>query len=60
MRRGIEQLAFLLSKEGGDPTIGQLSAKYEEPIERIMDALDVLKIRQGVPTTIPHVPWTEG
>jgi len=58
MRTGIEKLAWLLSKEHGDGvTLGQLATKYGEPVERIQDALDVLKIIRGEPTQIPPVPW---
>ena len=59
MRRGIEKLAYLLAREprGEDVTLGDLAKKYDEPVERIMDALDVLKIIRGEPTQLPEVPW---
>lgn len=58
MRRAIEQLAFLLSKDKDETkTLGQLSAEFDEPTERIMDALDVIKIVNGKPTTIPPIDW---
>lgn len=60
MRRGIEKLAWLLAKETeGTVTMGELARKYDEPIERIMDALDVLKIIRGEATQIPPVDWGE-
>lgn len=59
MRTPIERLAFELAGEPStlDVTIGQLARKYDETTERIMDALDVLKIIHGLSTTIPPVPW---
>lgn len=57
MRRGIEKLAWLIAREGGNPTMGQLADKFDEPVERIMDACDVVKIVRGEPTQIPEVPW---
>lgn len=45
MRRPIEKLArLLLAREPTGATILQVAAEYEEPLERIYDALDVCKI----------------
>jgi hypothetical protein len=59
MRIGIEKLAWLVSGEKGDATLGDLAKRHGVTTERIADALDVLKIRQGIPTQIPAVPWHE-
>ena len=57
MVKGIEKLAYELSFEDKNMMLGELSEKYGEPIQRIMDALDVLKIKKGIPTQLPPVPW---
>lgn len=58
MRRTIERLAWLLSKEESkSQTLGQLADKYDEPIDRIRDALDVIKIVHGQATQIPAIEW---
>jgi len=45
MRRPIEKLARLIEAESSPTdTLGELAAKYEEPTERIMDAIEVGKI----------------
>jgi hypothetical protein len=59
-RRTIEKLAWLMkwhSTQDEEHTIGELAALYEETPERIMDAIDVLKIMDGEPTQFPPVPW---
>lgn len=53
----IERLARMLQDEPGESTLGELAARFDQPIGRIRDALDVLKIRCGEPTTIPLVRW---
>lgn len=58
MRRGIERLAWLLAQEEGG-TLGEMAEKYDEPVERIMDALDVVKIARGEHTQLPPVNWDE-
>jgi hypothetical protein len=57
MRVGIEKLARFLRDEEGDATLGELAEKYGVTTERIQDAVDVLKIREGKPTQIPPVDW---
>lgn len=48
----------MISRESdGDTTVGALADRFEQTTERIIDALDVLKIREGVPTQQPPVPW---
>jgi hypothetical protein len=51
MRRPFGKLMDLLEDElhnsPGGTTMGQLSEKYDEPVERIMDALDAVKERRG-------------
>jgi hypothetical protein len=34
-------------------TLGELATKYDEPIERIMDALDAIKERHGIKSYFP-------
>ena len=68
MRRPIESLAYLLWgevsrwREGMDevgPTVGQMAEKYQETPDRIMDALDVMKIARGDEYTIlPPIDWS--
>jgi hypothetical protein len=57
MRKGIERLAYELEREDMSQTLGDLAVKYDEPLDRIRDALDVIKIHYGEPTQIPKVPW---
>lgn len=60
MRIGIEKLAWLIDQHVHDPetiTIGNLAKIHGETSERIMDAIDVLKIRRGQSTQLPPVPW---
>jgi hypothetical protein len=61
MRTGIEKLAWLIHTGGhpGETTIGELAKIYDEPVERIMDALDVIKIVHGEPTQLPAVDWMQ-
>lgn len=50
MRRPFGKLMDLLEEEihsSLNPTIGELADKYDEPNERIMDALDAIKERRG-------------
>jgi hypothetical protein len=58
VRRPIERLAWHLSSEDGEATLGALARKYGETTERIMDALDSLKMRRGEPTSLPPVDWS--
>jgi hypothetical protein len=61
MRTPIERLAFELSRGiPGNATLGELAKHYGETTERIMDAIDVLKIRKGLPTTFPAIDWGDG
>ena len=56
----IEKLAYLIQTECTDgSTLGEMSRKYSQPMQRIMDAIDVLKIRKGESTQIPPVPWED-
>lgn len=55
--RGIEKLAWMLSQEPENATLGEIANRYGESIDRIMDGYDALKIRQGKPTQLPPVPW---
>ena len=57
MRRGIEKLAFLISQEPGETTLGQLAEKFGETTERIGDAIDADKMRRGVSTQLPPIDW---
>lgn len=59
MRKPIEKLAWELAhdEETKTMTLGQAAAKYNEPIDRIMDALDVIKIAKGELSMIPPVEW---
>lgn len=59
MRKSIEKLAWEIEHEDGAMTLGELAEKYGETTERIMDAIDVLKIAHGQPTQLPPVPWGE-
>lgn len=55
MRRPIEKLALMLRAENPSQTLGQLAKKYNETTERIMDALEVIKmIDQGTATYLPY------
>lgn len=58
-RRTIEKLAWLINwhSTNEEHTIGELAVLYGETPERIMDAIDVLKIMRGEPTQFPPVPW---
>lgn len=47
VRKPIEKLARELSSEPHDSTCLELSHKYAVPIERIMDAMAVLKILEA-------------
>lgn len=61
MRKPIEKLAHELwldeeiRSEG--KTLSEVAEKYGEPIERIMDALDVSKIARGELSIIPPIDW---
>lgn len=60
MRTPIEKLAWELDhdEERHAMTLGQAAAKYNEPIDRIMDALDVIKIVRGEQLRIiPPIEW---
>lgn len=61
MRTSIEGLAWQLWKDDEireqDMTLKQVAEKYGEPVERIMDALDVIKIVQGQSSQIPALDW---
>lgn len=47
----------MLADAPADITLGQLAEFYGETAERIADAIDVIKVHYGEPTTIPPVPW---
>lgn len=57
MRRPFEQLMMIVAAIAPDDqvTLGELAARHGEPIERIMDAIDAVKVLAGEPTylTIP-------
>jgi hypothetical protein len=59
MRKPIERLAWELDRdeEIREWKLGQVAEKYNEPIERIMDALDVIKIAKGELSLIPPLDW---
>lgn len=47
-------------RAGSDTTIGELAQVFQETPERIMDALAVLKMQEGRPTTLPPIYWGDG
>lgn len=53
----IERLARQIRDEPDDVTIGQLADKYDCSPQRILDAIDVIKIRRNQSSTIPPVEW---
>jgi hypothetical protein len=57
LRVSIERLARQLSDEPDDVSLGSLADRYDVSLDRIFDAMDVIKIRRGEPTTIPPVEW---
>lgn len=61
MRKSIEKLAWELERDteirGNGTSLGEVAEKYGEDLERIMDALDVVKIVRREPTQIPAVEW---
>lgn len=61
MRRSIERLAWMIQTEhlarGSGATLGQIAEQYGETVERVMDAVDVIKIVSGEPTVFPPVEW---
>lgn len=61
MRKGIEKLAReldLAHDRIGAKSLGEVAELYGESVERIMDALDVIKIKHGQPTQLPAVDWS--
>lgn len=60
MRKPIEKLAWQLAHDDEIATwkLGAVAEKYDEPIERIMDALDVIKIARGELSLIPPLDWS--
>ena len=60
MRRPFERLIELVEAvhdtEPPSITMGELSRRWDEPVERIMDAIDAVKVKNGEPTyiTIPE------
>jgi hypothetical protein len=55
MRRPFEQLVEMidaLDDSDRDVTLGDLSKRWKEPVERIMDALDASKMLRGQKTYI--------
>lgn len=62
MRKNIETLAYELWRDDeireNDWTLGQVAEKYGEEVERIMDALDVIKIATGQLSIIPPIDWS--
>jgi len=40
-----------------DTTIGDIALNLDETSERIMDALDLLKVMRGEYREIPDIPW---
>lgn len=58
LRKGIERLAYELTLEDhGDISLGELAEKHGQTVERIIDAIDVIKVKRGQPTSLPPVPW---
>lgn len=60
MRKSIERLAWELERDRDEIdtlTLGEVADEYGQSIERIMDALDVIKIVRGDYTQIPSVDW---
>jgi hypothetical protein len=43
----------VLGEEDGALTMGELSARWGEPAERIMDAVDAVRVLRGERTYIP-------
>jgi hypothetical protein len=60
MRKPIEKLAWELAHDDEIRTwtLDRVAAKYREDIERIMDALDVIKIARGELSLIPPLDWS--
>lgn len=53
MRRPFERLVAMVNElEDRDVTLGQLSKSWDEPVERIMDALDASRMLRGESTYI--------
>lgn len=48
MRKNIESLARALANAPGKATLGELAQKHGEPVSRIADALDVLKLLNAI------------
>jgi len=54
----IEKLAWLLSQESLESlSLGEIAEQMDQPVERIIDAIDVLKLLRGEETQFPPVPW---
>lgn len=54
MRRPFEKLMVMCTQVECDPaiTLGELSTMWDEPVPRIMDAIDANKVLRGEPTYI--------
>ena len=59
MRRSLPRLAYMITQMDTSPdtTIGDIALNLEETSERIMDALDLLKVMRGEYQEIPDIPW---
>lgn len=59
MRRSLPRLAYMITQieTNPDTTIGDIALNLDETSERIMDALDLLKVMRGEYREIPDIPW---
>lgn len=64
MRRPFEALVQLVDglEDFDDVTLGELGKRWDESMERVMDAMDASKMLRGIPTYLPfpyrHQPPT--
>ena len=61
MRRPFQKLMEMVAGEMDDTTatLGELAARYGEPVERVMDAIDAVRVCLGEQTYIAPVPMPE-
>jgi hypothetical protein len=59
VRIPLERLAWLITQEPENSTLGELAHKFNEPVRRIADAIDADKMRRGKVTTMPPVDWSQ-
>lgn len=48
MRQPLEKLARKIAKDDLSQTLGELAQKHDEPLGRIVDAMDMLKLLEGM------------